>query len=102
MKKVDYTLYFITNSDGYDEETFLNKVKARHIRIVGHTDSSGDKQKNKQLSLQRAEAVKHYLMSQNIAATRLSVEGWGDEKPIADNHTVDGRKKNRRIEFEVL
>ncbi|MDQ8937063.1 OmpA family protein [Acinetobacter rudis] len=80
----------------------LNKVKARHIRIVGHTDSSGDKQKNKQLSLQRAEAVKHYLMSQNIAATRLSVEGWGDEKPIADNHTVDGRKKNRRIEFEVL
>jgi len=52
--------------------------------------------------LQRADAVKNYLMSKNIAAARLSTVGLGSEKPVADNNTADGRKKNRRIEFEVL
>ncbi|WP_296281777.1 OmpA family protein [uncultured Acinetobacter sp.] len=80
----------------------LNKVQNKNIKIVGHTDSQGDAQKNQLLSLQRAEAVKQYLIAKNIAATRLTTEGLGATKPVADNATEDGRKKNRRIEFDVL
>lgn len=80
----------------------LNKVQNKNIKIVGHTDSQGDAQKNQLLSLQRAEAVKQYLIAKSIAATRLTTEGLGATKPVADNATEDGRKKNRRIEFDVL
>ncbi len=80
----------------------LNKVSGKKIRIIGHTDSSGDANKNIVLSQQRAEAVKNYLISKNIAAENLSVDGLGSTQPIADNLTAEGRKKNRRIEFEVL
>lgn len=80
----------------------LNKVGGKKVRIIGHTDSSGDADKNLVLSQQRAAAVKNYLISKGIAAESLSVEGLGSTQPIADNMTVEGRKKNRRIEFEVL
>ena len=80
----------------------LNKVQGKNVKIIGHTDSSGDAQKNLQLSLERADAVKKYLIEKNIPAARLSTIGLGSEKPVADNATADGRKKNRRIEFEVL
>ena len=43
--------------------------------------------------------MKNYLINKSIAAERLSVEGLGSNKPVADNATADGRKKNRRIEF---
>ena len=80
----------------------LNKVQGKNVKIIGHTDSQGNPVKNKELSQQRAEAVKQYLISKNIAATRLSTDGLGADKPVADNATPEGRKKNRRIEFEVL
>ena len=80
----------------------LNKVKGKNIKIIGHTDSSGDPKKNIILSQERAEAVKQYLISKQIPAGILSTQGLGSEKPVADNTTADGRKKNRRIEFEVL
>lgn len=80
----------------------MNQVQGKNIKIIGHTDSTGDAKHNMQLSLQRAEAVKNYLMGKNIAAARLTTVGLGSEKPVADNNTADGRKKNRRIEFEVL
>lgn len=80
----------------------LNKVQNKNIKIVGHTDSQGDPQKNLALSLQRAEAVKQYLIAKNVAPTRLTTQGLGATKPVADNATEDGRKKNRRIEFDVL
>ena len=54
------------------------------------------------MSLQRAEAVKQYLVAKGIAPTRLTAEGLGSTKPVADNATEEGRKKNRRIEFDVL
>jgi len=80
----------------------LNKVGAKKIRIIGHTDSSGDTNKNLMLSQQRAEAVKAYLIAKNLPAHLLSTEGSGSSKPVADNATAEGRKRNRRIEFEVL
>ena len=80
----------------------LNKVGGKKVRIIGHTDSSGDANKNLVLSQQRAETVKAYLIEKNIPAQLLNTEGLGASKPVADNTTAEGRKKNRRIEFEVL
>ncbi|OTG77732.1 hypothetical protein B9T23_04415 [Acinetobacter terrae] len=80
----------------------LNKVAGKKVKVIGHTDSSGNSAKNLTLSQERAAAVKNYLIGKNIPTDRLSVEGLGSNKPVADNTTVEGRKKNRRIEFEVL
>lgn len=80
----------------------LNRVQGKNVKIIGHTDSQGNPVTNKTLSQQRADAVKQYLISKSIAATRLSTAGLGADKPVADNTTPEGRKKNRRIEFEVL
>lgn len=80
----------------------LNKVKGKNVKIIGHTDSSGDSKKNVQLSLQRAQVVKQYLISKQISETILSTEGVGSQQAVADNSTAEGRRKNRRIEFEVF
>lgn len=80
----------------------LNKVGAKKVKIIGHSDSSGDANKNTILSQERAVAVQSYLVSKNIAIDRLSTEGKGPSQPVADNATAEGRKKNRRIGFEVL
>ena len=80
----------------------LNKVGGKKVKIIGHTDSSGDPAKNLSLSQERAVAVKNYLVGKNINADSMSTEGLGPNKPVADNTTPEGRKKNRRIEFEVL
>lgn len=80
----------------------LNKVAGKKVKVIGHTDSSGDPAKNLTLSQNRADAVKNYLIAKNIPTDRLSVEGLGSNKPVANNTTAEGRKKNRRIEFEVL
>ena len=80
----------------------LTKVGAKKVKIIGHTDSSGDANKNTVLSQERAMAVQNYLVSKSIAVDRLSTAGKGSSQPVADNSTTEGRKKNRRIEFEVL
>ena len=80
----------------------LNKVAGKQVKVIGHTDSSGNPAKNLTLSQERAAAVKNYLIGKNIPTDHLSVEGLGSNKPVADNTTAEGRKKNRRIEFEVL
>lgn len=80
----------------------LKKFPFMKIEIGGHTDNTGDKTRNKTLSQNRAKAVKDYLVSKGIDATRLSAIGYGDSKPIADNKTEEGRAKNRRTVFKVL
>ena len=79
----------------------LNKVAGKKVKIIGHTDSSGSPAKNLILSQERAAAVKKYLTEKNVPTDYLTVEGLGSTQPVANNTTVDGRKKNRRIEFEV-
>lgn len=80
----------------------LSRVAGKKVKIAGHTDSSGDAGKNLVLSRERAAAVRNYLISKAIPAERLSAEGFGSNQPVADNATAEGRRKNRRIEFEVL
>lgn len=69
------------------------------VSIEGHTDNVGDAAGNKKLSEQRAKAVIDFLITKGINKERLSSIGWGQEKPVADNRTEDGRSKNRRVEI---
>jgi OmpA-OmpF porin, OOP family len=72
-----------------------------NIQLEGHTDSTGDPDANKKLSVDRAEAVKATMVSAGIDPNRISTAGWGQEKPIASNDTEDGKAKNRRTELVV-
>lgn len=76
--------------------------EVKRVRVEGHTDSRAGDRYNKKLSKARAEAVKDYLVSKGVAGKRLIARGYGEEKPIADNKTDDGRFQNRRVEFTIL
>lgn len=77
---------------------FLEEHKETKIEIQGHTDNTGSKARNKQLSEARANAVKTYLIEKaGVSPSRVSSYGYGDEKPIDDNSTAAGRSKNRRV-----
>ncbi len=69
------------------------------VNIEGHTDNVGSPETNKILSQSRAQAVVKAIISQGIATERLIAIGHGEEKPIADNRTEEGRAKNRRVEL---
>jgi OOP family OmpA-OmpF porin len=69
------------------------------IGVEGHTDNVGDAKKNKILSEDRAKAVVSAIVNQGIDASRLSAAGFGQDKPIADNSTEEGRAQNRRVEL---
>jgi peptidoglycan-associated lipoprotein len=74
-----------------------------YIEVEGHTDSTGAKEFNDKLGLERAEAVKRYLYEQHqIPLHRINVISYGPEKPIAPNTTSAGRAKNRRVVIKVL
>jgi outer membrane protein OmpA-like peptidoglycan-associated protein len=74
----------------------------RKLEIEGHTDVTGDPEKNRALSQARAQSVLEYLVKKGIAADRLSAKGWGPDKPVASNDTPDGREANRRVEFVIV
>jgi OOP family OmpA-OmpF porin len=80
----------------------LKEFPAMRVAISGHTDNVGDAKKNVDLSKQRADSVKAFLVSQGVAAERIDTRGAGPDEPIADNKTAPGRQKNRRIEFKLL
>lgn len=72
------------------------------IRIIGHTDSSGDPDRNRALSRSRAEAVAAFLAAQGVDRARLETEGAGSDQPIAENATQAGRARNRRVEVFIF
>jgi outer membrane protein OmpA-like peptidoglycan-associated protein len=79
----------------------LAHPEVKKVRIEGHTDSSGSEADNLALSQGRAEAVRTYIMSKGVKAERLDAVGFGESRPIHDNATLDGRSKNRRVEFVI-
>lgn len=70
--------------------------------LHGHSDKEGSPAQQLRLSKQRAEAVARYLEQKGIDAKRLEIEGFGDQRPIADHQTEAGRAMNRRVEFKIL
>ena len=80
----------------------LSKNKNLKIEIGGHTDDVGDAKTNRTLSKNRAKAVMEYLIAKGIAKERLNSKGYGEENPVADNSTEEGRAQNRRTEVKVI
>jgi outer membrane protein OmpA-like peptidoglycan-associated protein len=69
------------------------------ISIEGHTDNVGTPESNKALSDERAKAVLAAIVLKGISNSRMTAVGWGQEKPVADNRTEEGRARNRRVEI---
>ncbi len=76
---------------------FVNQDKKR-IRIEGHTDSRGNPNANQLLSQKRADAVRDALIAAGVNAKRITTAGLGEDQPVADNATEEGRAKNRRVD----
>ncbi len=72
-----------------------------NLTINGHTDNVGDDNANMTLSEKRAASVRRYLIGKGIDERRMTANGFGETKPIADNKTKAGRAQNRRVEFLV-
>ncbi|OYU96078.1 MAG: hypothetical protein CFE21_06610 [Bacteroidetes bacterium B1(2017)] len=79
----------------------MNENPSYRLFIGGHTDNVGNADKNMQLSKDRAAAVRTYLISKGVDASRIASEGYGDTQPVAENKTAEGKAKNRRVEFKV-
>lgn len=98
---------------GFDNANLSPEVEARfssmlervqgnsdaQLIIVGHTDSRGPEHYNEKLSLKRAQSVANYFENNGIAASRIKVEGKGENDPVADNSTPEGRSMNRRVDL---
>ncbi len=69
------------------------------VQIQGFTDAVGSDKTNQRLSQKRADAVKAWLVRSGIAPNRITAKGFGEQNPVGDNSTAEGRQKNRRIEF---
>lgn len=77
-------------------------TRAAYIEIIGHTDDVGDDEYNLDLSKQRAEAVREYLVETGVDASKIVAVGAGEKLPIGSNATDEGRAKNRRVEVRIL
>jgi outer membrane protein OmpA-like peptidoglycan-associated protein len=78
----------------------VKDIKAQNITIQGHTDSTGSKSYNKELSLKRAKEVFEYMNTQDLDIS-LSYEGAGESEPISNNENLQGRQMNRRVDFII-
>jgi OmpA-OmpF porin, OOP family len=103
-------VFFVTGSAKLQTKSFksldevvaiLKEDAALKLDIEGHTDNTGTDKVNVPLSQNRAKSVYDYLVSKGIDAARLSSEGYGSSKPVADNKTAAGRTLNRRVEMKL-
>lgn len=85
-----------------DKLADILKENSKDIRVDGHTDATGTAEYNQWLSEKRANSVKAYLEDSGLSSGRISTQGHGQEKPVADNKTPEGRKLNRRVEVIIL
>ncbi len=80
----------------------LKEFTNARLKIGGYTDNSGNAQANLALSNSRATAAKNALVALGVVANRLEAEGYGQEHPIADNNTAEGKARNRRVDVRVV
>ncbi len=80
----------------------MKKYPTLEILLEGHTDNQGDFRKNLQLSEERVQAVKDFLVGQEIAPGRVQIKAWGASRPVGNNLTEEARRRNRRVEFTIL
>ena len=78
-----------------------SKFDKTNLRVAGFTDSTGSEGYNQRLSEHRALSVKDYLALRGVTPTRLSSVGYGENYPVADNGSTQGRAMNRRVELEL-
>jgi outer membrane protein OmpA-like peptidoglycan-associated protein len=105
-------VFFETGSDVIKSESFelLTEVatvlianpQIKKVQIAGHTDSKGKDDFNKELSQQRADSVRSWLVEHDVPAERLEAVGYGETEPIASNGSRKGRAQNRRVEFVIV
>jgi outer membrane protein OmpA-like peptidoglycan-associated protein len=105
----EFVFEFDTGSAELPEE-YSSKIKEmynylkynnKHVKVIGHTDSVGSNASNDELSKKRANVVKNELVRLGINLMRITTEGKGEEEPIKNNDTEEGRKRNRRVEILV-
>jgi OmpA-OmpF porin, OOP family len=111
-KIISYGIYFDSGKDVVKPESYasvkeiatvLNENPGVKIKIVGHTDSDGQDALNLDLSKRRASNVKQYLVKEfAVDGSRIETDGLGENQPISDNNTAEGKAKNRRVEFIKL
>ena len=110
LEKRKFTVFFKHNSNQLPRQTLdtldhIIDLVANHpiatVTVTGYTDSHGDKLYNVMLSAERANRVKAYLVEKGVPEAKITVHGRGPENPIESNATLEGRKKNRRVEIEL-
>lgn len=104
-------IQFALNSDELSESSKTNlndlaetlkKYDDTNVLIEGHTDISGTREYNMDLSERRAEAVAEYLQGLGVKGKRLTTEGYGPDQPVGDNSSDYGRQQNRRVEVAIF
>lgn len=85
----------------YELKNYLKKYPNKTAEIIGHTDSTGDEDANEWFGLQRAKSVEQYLIDQGIDKNRVIISSKGESEPLESNSTIEGRRKNRRIEIKI-
>lgn len=104
-------VYFDTGKSSLKSNSFpslnnlvkvLKSRKKLQIEIGGHTDNVGKPEANLLLSLNRAKAVKKYLLSKGVSEGQVKTKGYGDRQPVEYNDSPEGRKKNRRTQITIL
>jgi len=111
LEELFKTVYFDSGKNTFKTETvskldeaagIMNKYSTAKFSISGHTDSTGSKARNQELSDSRANAVKDYLVSKGVSSSNLTAKGFGEDMPIASNNTRTGRSQNRRVEVKLV
>ncbi len=105
------SITFQTNSynlrdDFYPTLNSVAEVLAKYgettLRVTGHTDNTGSRQHNQQLSERRAGSVADYLATRDVSRSRILSQGMAFDQPVADNSSEQGRAQNRRVELHIL
>ena len=112
LKKFKFESIYFESDKSYIKEEFegylmsIVKILFSHsdirIKIIGNTDSDGSDGYNEKLSKKRAEAIMEFLLNHGVKKERIEFEFRGEKKPAKSNKTGEGKKKNRRVEFEFI